>query len=129
MSCLGIIVSLHAVYVHSVDTDTCTCVHVRMCNVHMYMCTGQSMYEQGLFLNYPTVHACADGITNLHTSSVWYRGTAQSLCSWCATTYTTWTLLKHQALTPRTPWAIGSPLVPDPDQVSKHASLIPRPRV
>ena len=58
-----------------------------------------------------------------------YRGTVQSLCSWSATTCTTWTLLEHQALTLRTLRALGSPLVPDPDQVSKHASLIPRPRV
>ena len=33
-----------------------------------------------------------------------------------ATTSTTWTLPEHQALTPRTPRAVGSPLVPDPDQ-------------
>ena len=36
---------------------------------------------------------------------------------------------QHQALTLRTPQAVGSPLIPDPDQVSKHASLVPRPRV
>ena len=81
-------------------------------------------------LDYPTVRACAVGITNLHTSSVlyWNCGTVQSLCSWSATTCTTWTLLEHQVLTPRTPRAVGSPLVPDPDQVSKYASLVPRPR-
>ena len=37
--------------------------------------------------------------------------------------------LEHQALTPRTPRAIVSLLVPDPDQVSKQASLVPRPWV
>ena len=67
------------------------------------------------------VRACTVGITNLHTSSILYRycNTAQSLCSWFATTYTTWTLLERQALTLRTPRAIGPPLVPDPYQLSK----------
>ena len=70
---------------------------------------------------YPTVRACAVGITNLHTSSVLYqyRGTAQLLCSWFATTCTTRMLLERQALTLRTPRVVGLSLVPDPNQVSK----------
>ena len=56
-------------------------------------------------------------------------GTVIPRSCWSATICTTWTLLEHQALTPRTPQAVGSPLMPDPDQVSKHASLVPRPRV
>ena len=34
-----------------------------------------------------------------------------------------------QVLTPRTPRAVGPPLVLDPDQVRKHTSLVPRSRV
>ena len=53
----------------------------------------------------------------------------RSLSSWPATTCTTSTLLQHQAFTQRTPPAIGPPLVSGFDQVSKHASLIPKPQV
>ena len=69
--------------------------------------------------------------SRLYTSSILYRyrGTAQSLCSWSATACTMWTLLKHQALTSRTPWAVGSQLMPDSDQVNKHTSVVHRPRV
>ena len=44
-------------------------------------------------------------------------------------TWTTSTLLEHHAFTPQTPPAVSPPLVPDPNSVSKHASLVPRPRV
>ena len=39
------------------------------------------------------------------------------------------TLLEYQMFAQRIPPAVGPPLVPDPDHVSKQASLIPRPRV
>ena len=67
--------------------------------------------------------------TILHTRSIlyWYHGTTQSLCSWSATTWMM--LLEHQAFILRTPPVVSPPLVTEPDQVSKHASLIPRPQV
>ena len=69
----------------------------------------------------------AIGTTNLHTSFILYQysGTAQSLCSWSAIT-SIMLMLKYQAFTLRTLPVVGPPLVPDPGQVSKHASLVPR---
>ena len=81
--------------------------------------------------NYPTGRACAVGITNLHTSSIlylvpWYRTVAVFLI--CHNMYD---VDAPRAPSTYTANSAGRRFTAraNPDQVSKHASLVPRPRV
>ena len=83
--------------------NTCTYIIIIVYYKNMAVMTYNVTIQPDLILS-KGVRACTVGITNFHTCSVLYRyrGTAQSLCSWSATTCTMWTLLEHRALTPQT---------------------------